>query len=102
MKKKIYIIGNLSKHITPEIQDSFLLTKLELLRIGFDVINPIENLNEKSTINYRIKIRNIKQLAECDAVYLMPCAILDRSKNLELSIALDLNLLVINGTLNLR
>lgn len=102
MRKKIYIIGNLSKHVTPEIQDRFLLTKLELSRLGFDVINPIENLYGKQIIFNRLKIRNIKQLAECDAVYLMPCAILDRSKNLELSIALDLNLLVINGTLNLR
>lgn len=102
MKKKIYIIGNVSKQVTSEIQDSFNQTKLKLSRLGFDVINPVENLHGTQIIFNRIKIRNIKQLAECDAVYLMPCAILDKTKNLELSIALHLNLIVINGTLNLR
>lgn len=101
MKKKIYLIGNIPKMIDEPCKTKFYKAQMQLSQIGFTVVNPIERLsNDDFSIEEALR-KNLQDLMFCDAIYIMPCfSYLNAKKNLELKWAIDCNLLVINGVLD--
>lgn len=101
MKQKIYLIGNLSDKIDLLCEKKYYDLYTRLLSIGFSVINPIERLTNLDLHIEEAKKRNLQDLMSSSAVYIMPCVRLDgKSKNIELSLALSINLIIISGLFN--
>lgn len=80
----------------------FYKAQMQLSQIGFTVVNPIERLsNEELSLDEASK-KNLQDLMFCDAIYILPCfSYLNAKKNLELKWAIDCNLLVINGVVDI-
>lgn len=100
--KKIYIIGNLPSTINKNHIESFYKVQLKLLKLGFEVINPILRLTNNEISYEEAKKKNINDLMSSNAVYIMPCIDSNTGKgNIELKIAYDLNLLIVSGFLEI-
>jgi hypothetical protein len=102
MSRKIYLIGRVSENLDELCQNRFYKAQIHLLQMGFEVINPIRNfLNSKLSFE-EAKKKNMEELMNSNAAYIMPCINLESGlKNTELKIALDFNLTLINGTTDL-
>lgn len=102
MKTKIYIIGNVPSRINKECEDRFYKAQIQLLQMGFDVINPIVRLTSKEYSFEDAKRKNIHDLMLSTAVYIMPCVELIKGvENIEIKLANDFNLVIISGLLDL-
>lgn len=96
-KKSIYIIGFVPKTICEDTIEKFRHAELDLISLGFKVYNPLSNVSKiTKNLSNESKINNIQNLFGCDAVYILPCSVINES-NLELRIAILLDLLVIHG-----
>lgn len=100
--KKVYIIGEIPNEINENCELKFYGAQMSLFQRGFNVVNPIERLGDKS-INYEVALKeNLKELIMCDAVYILPCVNLaEGKKNLEVMCAINFNLLILHGVLSL-
>lgn len=102
MKKKIYIIGNVPAIIDDNCKAKFYKAQMQLSQIGFTVVNPIERLSNEEISFEEASKKNLQDLMFCDAIYILPCfSYLNAKKNLELKWAIDCNLLVINGVVDI-
>lgn len=101
MKKiKIYIIGKIPLRIDALCESKFRKAHSEIYNQGFVVINPLVRLTNKNLTREEAKIGNFQDLLLCDAVYLLPCVSLsEKGIDIELKWALDRNLYIINGQL---
>lgn len=97
IKKHIYIIGNVPQSINEDIVEQFRHAELDLISMGFKVYNPISSLSRDTGIlSQESRIKNVQTLFTCDAVYILPSVMINES-NLELRVAILLDLLVIHG-----
>ncbi len=72
-KKKIYIAGKVTGLPQQEVVAKFAKAKQEIEGMGFEVVNPIEVVNDFATPwNEAMKLC-IAALLECNAVVLLPC-----------------------------
>lgn len=102
MKNKIYIIGNIPYVIDRNCEAKFYKTQMQLLQMGYDVINPLERLTNKELDIEVARRKNLNDLMFAKAVYIMPCVSFGENiKILEVKMALDLNLTIILGTIDL-
>lgn len=102
MKKKIYIIGSIPNIIDSNCEARFYKTQMQLLQMGYDVVNPIERLTNKEIFPEDAKRKNLQDLMLANAAYIMPCVKLGLGdKNLELKLALDFNLVIVVGLVDL-
>lgn len=102
MKNKIYIIGKIPYRIDSQCEAKFYKTQMQLLQMGYDVVNPIERLTNKDMPPDVARRKNLNDLMFAKAVYIMPCVSLGENvKILEVKMALDLNLTIILGTIDL-
>ncbi len=99
MKNRVYILGYVPKEISKECENKFFAAKNTLTKFGYEAINPLDNLLDKSLSENAAKRKNLGLLAQCKAVYVLPCIIPEKG-NIELKVAIDLNLIFINGFLN--
>lgn len=100
MLNKVYILGKIPSYIDKKTKNQYTLAKNHLLKIGFkNVINPIENFKNNDGLSQETKKLNLKLLLECDTVYVLPSTVYDKAKNVELAIAIELNLITIHGTI---
>lgn len=96
--KKIYLIGSIPKVIDDFCEVKFYKTQMQLAQIGFEVINPIERLSDKSLSLKEATRKNFQDLMLCDGIYIMPCFSYENAKNnIELKWAIKFNLITING-----
>lgn len=102
LMKKVYIIGNIPKVIDECCELKFYGAQMSLFQRGFSVVNPIERLSD-TNIDYKDALKkNLQDLIMCDAVYILPCVNLaEGKKNLEVMYALNFNLLIFHGVLDL-
>ncbi|WP_395066032.1 DUF4406 domain-containing protein [Flavobacterium sp.] len=101
MGKKIYIIGQIPKIIDLSCEAKFFIAQMYLTQMGFNVVNPINRLIDNTVKNEVAVRKNINDLMLCNAVYIMPCTKLGKNvKNLEIKLALDFNLTIINGSID--
>lgn len=102
MKNKIYIIGNIPKKIDIDCEAKFYKAQFHLIQMGYEVINPIERLTNIHMLLDEAKRKNLNDLMFANAVYILPCVILGSGlQNLEIKMALDFNLSIILGTIDL-
>ena len=95
--KTIYIIGEMGDIFSCRCQSKFKNAQKYLEEIGFKVINPIETYGNGS-VKFRDAFRmNITFLLECDAVYILPCMLIGKGNNIELRLALQMNMFLIHG-----
>jgi len=102
MKSKIYIIGQLPNEIDIECETKFYKAQMQLKQMGYEVINPIERLTNKALLPEEAKRKNFQDLMLANAAYIMPCVNLGIGvKNLEIKLALDFNLTIVTGLIDL-
>jgi hypothetical protein len=100
MNKKIYIIGKIPNKIDRFCINKFYRVQIQLIQMGYETINPIKNLlNSKLTPN-EAKSKNFHELINAQGAYIMPCINKEiAKKNIEVAIAFDLDLIIINSFL---
>ena len=102
MKRKIYIIGAIPPVIDDECQKKFYKTQLDLIEMGYRVINPLERLMNNDMMPEIAKKRNLQDLMMADAVYILPDVAMGKNvKNIEIKLAIDFNLTIILGSFDL-
>lgn len=97
MAKLAYIIGEIPNGITIKSRKQFESAQFFLERMGYRVINPVTNL-----VNLKLKFeeankKNIRQLINCNVVYVLTSVSLENVKNVELLLAIKLNKLIIQN-----
>lgn len=102
MIKKIYLIGNIPRTIDDLCQSEFHKAQINLIKKGFFVFNPVDRLcNSDLSFEGCLK-KNLNDLMHCDSVYIMPSfSPLDWKKSIELKYALNFNLFIISGVLDI-
>lgn len=101
MTYKVYIIGEIPEKISVKCRQRFKNAKLLLENKGFTVFNPIDTLANKKIKIQDAKKSNFKQLIDCNAAYLLPSVSLKMGKNVELLLAIKLNMLIIQDSVYL-
>ncbi len=95
---KVYIIGDLPAHISVKCKNKFNLIQEKLEKRGFAVVNPMDAFVENQT-PVEANLSNLNKLATCNAVLIMSNVSFKKKNNWELKLALDLNLIILHGTL---
>lgn len=99
MLNKVYIVGVIPRYIDKKTRYQFNLAKEHLLKIGFkDIVNPLDSFKNSDGSSQESKKNNFKLLLECEVAYILP-SVNYKIKNLELAIVIELNLLIIQGTI---
>ena len=73
MKKKIYIAGKVTGLPQQEVVDKFAKAKQEIEEMGFEVVNPIEVVNDFTTPWPDAMKMCLTALFECAGIVLLPC-----------------------------
>lgn len=100
MKKKIYISGKISNLPLHQVTMKFGLAQKEIEAFGFEVINPIEVVNDIKTTWENAIRKCIAALMQCDAIVMLndwdqsPGAIIERK------LAEDINMLIVTSDIN--
>ena len=97
MKKKIYIAGKVTGLPEHEVRGKFSELQTNLESCGFDVVNPIEVVNDFNTPWDAAMKLCIKALIDCDAVYLMPCHNNSKGALIEKQLAININIPCVNN-----
>lgn len=94
-KYKVYIVGDTSHLEQDSSNQKFFDAKFDLLKMGFDVINPLDVYLKEKCSSIEARRKALLELATCDAIYILAdCK--NHNSNTELNIASYLNLLVIH------
>jgi hypothetical protein len=93
-----YIIGEIPEKITIKCRRRFENAKFLLENNGFKVFNPIDNLVNKKINSQDAKKLNFKQLINCNVAYVLPSVSFEMGKNVELLLAVRLNMLIIQDS----
>jgi len=93
-----YIIGEIPEKITIKCRQRFASAKSTLKNKGFKVINPIDNLVNKKINIQDAKKLNFQQLINCNVAYVLPSVSFEMGKNVELLLAVKLNMLIIQDS----
>jgi hypothetical protein len=96
--KYIYIISSVSYALSIKYALNFFEIQKQLEDLGFTIVNPIEILKVKENILYNYCVKDkLKKLINSDWVYIMPEVSLQRGRNTEVAISLELHLKIILG-----
>ena len=98
MINKIYIIGEVPSILDINCILKFNFIKINLLRLGFKVFNPLDNLNIGDAYSIEVQKMNKFVLLNCDAVYIIP-NIKEDINNPEITITKKHNKIRISDTL---
>jgi len=92
-KTKIYIIGEIDHKNLAQSSSKFVRAQKFLRKKGFEPINPFDVLLFGKVPREEFRRISLGILITCDAVFLLPCAVLNKS-NIELKLAIDLKMSV--------
>jgi hypothetical protein len=98
----VYIIGEISDRITICCREKFKKAQLFLEEKRFNVINPVEIIDNNKIESENINQKKIRALLQCNAVYILPCVTIEKTQNAELLLALKLNVLLIHHAFQLN
>lgn len=98
----IYIAGKVTGEDKLECAAKFSKAQKELNRYGFQVINPLEVVGNWNTPWETAMKLCIKTLMECDAVFLLPCAVNSKGAQIEVELAAKLGIPVSTQIASLR
>jgi len=71
--KKIYIAGKVTGLPEKEVKEKFATAQKAIEAQGFEVINPIEVVNNPNEDWHIAMEKCLVALAQCDAIYMLPC-----------------------------
>ncbi|MCL2290845.1 MAG: DUF4406 domain-containing protein [Bacteroidetes bacterium] len=91
---KVYLAGKISGLSFQDVFIKFNAKEFELKRAGHTVVNPIRLVSQSWSWEKCMK-KCIEQLAQCDAIYLLPDWAESRGAKLEYHIAQELKLKLI-------
>jgi len=91
----VYIIGQRSNIITIQQRRKYLGAQLQLSNRGFNVHNPLENFDPELHPNEEVWRLGLQKLITCGSVYILNDVCFVKGQNVELKIAMDLNLSMI-------
>lgn len=93
----IYIIGEIPQTNCFYTRIKFDTAQLLLESKGFSVFNPMDAVcNNEKDLNFAIRT-NISTLMRSNSVYVLPCVSTDKIQNVELLLAIELNLYILQG-----
>lgn len=87
MKKKIYIAGKVTGLPQQEVVDKFAKAQKDIEEMGFEVVNPIQVVNDFNTPWNEAMKMCINALLECNCMVLLPCWKDSKGATLEKDIA---------------
>lgn len=97
MINTIYIIGEIPIKNAIGCKKKFDAVQLLLEERGFSVVNPMDAIiNKESDIKDAFRT-NIMTLMRCNSVYILPCVPIEKTQNIELLLAVELNLYILQG-----
>ncbi|MBF6607756.1 MAG: DUF4406 domain-containing protein [Flavobacterium sp.] len=99
---KIYIAGKVTGENLAECRYKFAVMQESLENRGFEVVNPMEVVKDPATPWQDAMDLCFAALAECDAIYMMPCSVHSKGAQLELEYALDKNFLIYHELQNVE
>ena len=91
MRTKIYIAGKVTGELLHECQQKFGKMQKELERRGFEVINPMNVVTDPHTPWQIAMDMCLKALADCEAIYMLPCSPDSPGAKIELDFAIQNN-----------
>jgi len=94
MISKIYIAGKVSGENFQEATLKFAKAQLEIEALGYEVVNPLEIVNDGNASWIDAMKLCIKSLVDCDAVLFLPDYKMSRGACFEYRIALQLQLTI--------
>ena len=89
---RIYIIGKLSPAITIQQRRKYHEAQTLLQRRGFEVVNPVALMEGENIGMEDVWRKGLQELLSCGSVYILNDVSFRKGENLELKIAMDLNL----------
>lgn len=96
MKKTIYIAGKVTGLLAKTVQVKFKKAQNELEEKGFDVVNPVELINNPNEDWDVAMNKCIEALQLCDAIVLLPCWQDSKGACIEQKLAQDLEIPIFN------
>lgn len=95
-KKIIYICGKVSGEDQSAVAAKFNHAEAYLVSLGYDTVNPLKKIPAQTRTK---EAQNIccHELIDCDGIFLIPDWVKSEDAKKELAIALDLDMLIING-----
>lgn len=96
MKKKIYIAGKVTGEPIDKTITKFSQAQTTIETMGFEVVNPIEVVNNMDEPWHNAMKTCIRAMLDCDAVVILPCWQLSRGAKIERQLADDLDVDVYN------
>ncbi|MRX40385.1 DUF4406 domain-containing protein [Flavobacterium sp. LC2016-23] len=94
MNQTIYIAGKVTGELPEPTAAKFKNMQIELEAKGFDVVNPIEVVNNSKENWYTAMGMCLQALESCDAIFMMPCYKDSKGAKIELKTAKDLGIQV--------
>ena len=89
-----YIIGEVPNVITIKCRQHFNNAQLLLERMGFNVVNPIKNLENTRIKKEDAVKRNVRLFTDCNIAYVLSTLSFENVKNAELLLAIKLNMII--------
>lgn len=90
---RVYIIGESFNTQSQKVRFDYNSAEFLLKKLGYEVVNPYKNFCAYDEKAFKI---NLEKLLSCNAVYILPSATYS-NKNIEMLIAIKINLVVINN-----
>ena len=94
MNQTIYIAGKVTGELPEPTAKKFKNMQIELEGKGFDVVNPIEVVNNSNENWYTAMGMCLQALESCDAIFMLPCYKDSKGAKIELKTAKDLGIQV--------
>lgn len=92
MKKKIYIAGKVTGLPQQEVVAKFAKAQKEIEAMGFEVVNPIEVVNDFDTPWQDAMKMCLTALFECTGIVLLPCWKESKGARIEQALACSLGI----------
>lgn len=87
MNQTIYIAGKVTGELPEPTAEKFKNMQIELEAKGFDVVNPIELVNNPDENWYTAMGICLQSLESCDAIFMLPCYTDSKGAKIELKTA---------------
>ena len=96
--RKVYISGQITGLCLDECEKIFGEAEEKIKKLGLDPVNPLKNGLPKAATWVQHMGKDVELLLGCDAIYLLPNWSKSKGAKIELAIALQIGIAVINDS----